>query len=89
MLFVADYLVMLAKHNRSGIIQDIHNDMTERGGDCRYLSEPVHDGDNYRVPLTGLSNWPARVFVVNLSNRQPKRICLAYLTENNGKNHWF
>ncbi len=47
-LFVADYLGMLAKHNiDQASYWDIHNDITEQGGDYGYLSRTgAPDGDN-------------------------------------------
>lgn len=54
-LYVADYLGMLAKVNiEQASYWDVHNDMTEQGGDYGYLSRTgAPDGDN--VPR--LSYW--------------------------------
>ena len=54
-LFAADYLGMLAKENiEQASYWDVHNDMTEQGGDYGYLSRTgAPDGDN--VPR--LSYW--------------------------------
>ena len=51
-LFVADYLGMLAKVNiEQASYWDIHNDMTEQGGDYGYLSRTgAPDGDNVPRP---------------------------------------
>lgn len=51
-LFVADYLGMLAKHNiEHADYWDIHNDITDQGGDYGYLSRTgAPDGDNVPRP---------------------------------------
>jgi hypothetical protein len=51
-LFVADYLGMLAKHNiEQADYWDVHNDLTEQGGDYGYLSRTgAPDGDNVPRP---------------------------------------
>lgn len=51
-LFVADYLGMLAKHNiEHADYWDIHNNLTEQGGDYGYLSRHgAPDGDNVPRP---------------------------------------
>ncbi len=51
-LFVADYLGMLAKHNIDHAdYWDIHNNLTEQGGDYGYLSRTgAPDGDNVPRP---------------------------------------
>lgn len=51
-LFVADYLGMLARHNiEQADYWDIHNNLTEQGGDYGYLSRAgAPDGDNVPRP---------------------------------------
>ena len=51
-LYVADYLGMLAKENiEQASYWDVHNDMTEQGGDYGYLSRMgAPDGDNVPRP---------------------------------------
>lgn len=51
-LFVADYLGMLAKHNiEQASYWNIHNDISEQGGDYGYLSRSGSpDGDNVTRP---------------------------------------
>lgn len=51
-LFVADYLGTLTKHNiEQASYWDIHNDITEQGGDYGYLSRTgAPDGDNVTRP---------------------------------------
>lgn len=51
-LFVVDYLGMLAKHNiEHADYWDIHNNLTEQGGDYGYLSRSgAPDGDNVPRP---------------------------------------
>lgn len=51
-LFVADYLGMLARHNiEHADYWDIHNNLTEQGGDYGYLSRTgAPDGDNVPRP---------------------------------------
>ena len=58
-LFIADYLGMLAKTNiEQASYWDIHNDMTEKGGDYGYLSRTgAPDGDNAPRP----SYWAFRL----------------------------
>ena len=51
-LFVADYLGVLSEHNiEQASYWDIHNDITEQGGDYGYLSRTgAPDGDNVPRP---------------------------------------
>jgi hypothetical protein len=64
---VADYLGMLAKENiDQASYWDIHNDMTEQGGDYGYLSRTgAPDGDN--VPR--LSYWAFKMASENVRGK--------------------
>jgi len=87
-LFVADYLGSLAKHNiEQASYWDIHNDITEQGGDYGYLSRTgAPDGDN--VPRA--SYWAFKMASESLrgkllSSSTGNENVTSYLTENNGK----
>lgn len=87
-LFVADYLGALAKHSiEQASYWDIHNDVTEQGGDYGYLSRTgAPDGDNVRRP----SYWAFKMSSESLrgkllhSNTGNENIT-SYLTEDDGK----
>lgn len=66
-LFVADYLGMLAKVNiEQASYWDIHNDITEQGGDYGYLSRTgAPDGDNVPRP----SYWAFRMASENIRGK--------------------
>jgi len=87
-LFVADYLGMLAKHNiDQASYWDIHNDMTEQGGDYGYLSRTgAPDGDNIPRP----SYWAFKLASQSIRGKLVEsstgnEYVSSYLTENNGK----
>lgn len=87
-LFVADYLGTLAKHSiDQASYWDIHNDITEQGGDYGYLSRTgAPDGDN--VPRASywafkMSSDAMRGKMINSSTGNEN--VTSYLTENNGK----
>ncbi len=87
-LFVADYLGSLAKHNiEQASYWDIHNDVTEQGGDYGYLSRTgAPDGDN--VPRS--SYWAFKMASDCLRGKlvhssTGNENVTSYLTENNGK----
>jgi hypothetical protein len=66
-LYVADYLGMLAKVNiEQASYWDVHNDMTEQGGDYGYLSRNgAPDGDNVPRP----SYWAFKMASDNLRGK--------------------
>jgi hypothetical protein len=66
-LFVADYLGMLARVNiEQASYWDIHNDITEQGGDYGYLSRTgAPDGDNVPRP----SYWAFRMVSENIRGK--------------------
>jgi hypothetical protein len=87
-LFVADYLGALARHNiEQASYWDIHNDVTEQGGDYGYLSRTgAPDGDN--VPRS--SYWAFKMASKSLRGKlihssTGNENITSYLTENNGK----
>jgi len=87
-LFVADYLGSLAKHNiEQASYWDIHNDVTEQGGDYGYLSRTgAPDGDNVPRP----SYWAFKIASESLrgklvSSSTSNENVTSYLTDNNGK----
>lgn len=87
-LFVADYLGMLTKHNiEQASYWDIHNDMTEQGGDYGYLSRTgAPDGDNVPRP----SYWAFKLTSETLRGKLVQTASAddnitAYLVVNNGK----
>jgi hypothetical protein len=87
-LFVADYLGALAKQNiEQADYWDVHNDMTEQGGDYGYLSRSgAPDGDNVPRP----SYWAFKLASESLRGRlleasTGNEDVSAYLTEQNGK----
>jgi hypothetical protein len=87
-LFVADYLGKLAVHNiDQASYWDIHNDMTEQGGDYGYLSRTgAPDGDNVPRP----SYWAFKLASESLRGKLLKSSTgnedvTSYLTEMNGK----
>lgn len=87
-LFVADYLGTLARYNiDQASYWDVHNDMTEQGGDYGYLSRTgAPDGDN--VPR--LSYWAFKLTSESLrgklvESKSPDENVTSYLTENQGK----
>jgi hypothetical protein len=87
-LFVADYLGKLAVHNiEQASYWDIHNDITEQGGDYGYLSRTgAPDGDNIPRP----SYWAFKLASESLRGKLLKSSSgnedvSTYLTENNGK----
>jgi hypothetical protein len=87
-LFVADYLGMLAT-NKVDIANywDIHNDVTEQGGDYGYLSRTgAPDGDNTTRP----SYWAFRMASEAIrgklvESKAADENLTTYLTENQGK----
>ena len=87
-LFAADYLGALAKQNiEQADYWDVHNDMTEQGGDYGYLSRSgAPDGDNVPRP----SYWAFKLASESLRGRLIETSTgtedvSAYLTEQNGK----
>jgi len=87
-LFVADYLGHLATHNiEQASYWDVHNDMTEQGGDYGYLSRTgAPDGDNVPRP----SYWAFKLASESLrgkllESKSNKEDVTSYLTEQNGK----
>ena len=66
-LYVADYLGMLAKENiEQASYWDVHNDMTEQGGDYGYLSRMgAPDGDNVPRP----SYWAFKLASLSLRGK--------------------
>ena len=87
-LFVADYIGELAFHNiEQASYWDIHNDLTEQGGDYGYLSRTgAPDGDNVPRP----SYWAFKLANESirgelLESKSGNENVSTYLTENNGK----
>lgn len=87
-LFVADYLGELAAQNiEQASYWDIHNDITEQGGDYGYLSRTgAPDGDNIPRP----SYWAFKMASESVRGKLLKAVSgnenvTAYLSENNGK----
>jgi alpha-L-arabinofuranosidase len=87
-LFVADYLGKLAEHNiDQASYWDIHNDITEQGGDYGYLSRTgAPDGDNIPRP----SYWAFKLASESLRGKLLKSSSgnedvTSYLTEKDGK----
>jgi len=87
-LFVGDYLGTLAKWNiEQASYWDVHNDLTEQGGDYGYLSRTgAPDGDNVPRP----SYWAFKLASDGLRGRMVKSDCnnenvATYLTEKGGR----
>nr|CAF22222.1 putative cellulase [uncultured bacterium] len=88
-LFVADYLGMLAKHNiEQASYWDIHNDITDQGGDYGYLSRTgAPDGCNVPRP----SYWAFKMASHSLgrgsllNSGTESDYVTSYLTYDNGK----
>lgn len=87
-IFVADYLGKLATYNiEQASYWDIHNDLTEQGGDYGYLSRVgAPDGDN--VPR--LSYWAFKMASESLRGKMVQTKTdndnvASYLTEQQGK----
>ena len=87
-LFVADYLGTLTKHNiEQASYWDVHNDMTEQGGDYGYLSRTgAPDGDNVPRP----SYWAFKLASESLRGKLVKSTSgnenvSCFLTEKDGK----
>lgn len=87
-LFVADYLGMLAVHNiEHADYWDVHNDLTEQGGDYGYLSRTgAPDGDNVPRP----SYWAFKLASESLRGKlveakSADENVTTYLSQNNGK----
>ncbi|MBN1757374.1 MAG: hypothetical protein JW863_03595 [Chitinispirillaceae bacterium] len=86
-LFVADYLGTLTRHNiEQASYWDVHNDITEQGGDYGYLSRTgAPDGDN--VPRS--SYWAFKIASESLrgkltASKSSNENVATYLTENGG-----
>ena len=86
-LFVADYLGTLTRWNiDQASYWDVHNDMTEQGGDYGYLSRTgAPDGDNVPRP----SYWAFKLSSESLrgklvSSESSNENVATYLTENGG-----
>ena len=88
-LFVADYLGMLAKHNiDQGSYWNIHNNITEQGGDYGYLSRTsAPDGDNVPRPsywaFLMASRSLGRGSLLEATSSDPRVTC--YLSKDRGK----
>ncbi len=88
-LFVADYLGMLARHGiEHADYWDIHNDITEQGGDYGYLSRTgAPDGDNVPRPsywAFKLASQALRGRLAECATNKPEVTC--YLADQpNGK----
>ncbi|MBN2035544.1 MAG: hypothetical protein JW768_02260 [Chitinispirillaceae bacterium] len=87
-LFVADYLAVLARNDVDHAdYWDVHNDMTEQGGDYGYLSRTgAPDGDNVPRP----SYWAFKLASESLRGKMVesatgKEEVTSYLTVNGGK----
>ncbi|MCX7726712.1 MAG: hypothetical protein N2053_07670, partial [Chitinispirillaceae bacterium] len=87
-LFVVDYLGTLAKVNiEHASYWDIHNDITEQGGDYGYLSRTgAPDGDNVPRP----SYWAFKLASESIRGKLVKsetnnENVASYLTQKNGK----
>lgn len=87
-LFVADYLGMLAVHNvDQADYWDVHNDLTEQGGDYGYLSRTgAPDGDNTPRP----SYWAFKMASESLrgkliETKSDDENVTTYLSDNKGK----
>jgi len=87
-LFVGDYLGTLAKHNiEQASYWDIHNDITEQGGDYGYLSRTgAPDGDNVPRPsyfaFKMASEGMRGKFIKSKSNNETVS---CFLADDNGK----
>ncbi len=87
-LFVADYLGMLTRHNiEQASYWDIHNDITDQGGDYGYLSRTgAPDGDNVPRPsyfAFKLASESLRGRLVDCASDDENVTC--YLSEKDGK----
>ena len=87
-LFVADYLGVLALNDvDQADYWDVHNDMTEQGGDYGYLSRTgAPDGDNVPRP----SYWAFKIASESLrgkvlESKTGREDVTSYLTEKDGK----
>ncbi len=87
-LFVADYLGMLAVHNvDQADYWDVHNDLTEHGGDYGYLSRTgAPDGDNTPRP----SYWAFKLASESLrgklvETKSDDENVTTYLSNDNGR----
>ena len=87
-MFVADYLGELAVQNiEQASYWDIHNDITEQGGDYGYLSRTgAPDGDNVPRPSYFAFKMASEALRGKLLETESENDNVStYLTENNGK----